>query len=460
MRVKRVASIVLIFLIIGVFMLFENNKNMVKQNCSNPRDVTLDKDYRYFLYNKNGVSKEDLKAINEYINKFDDGTTSILKDVSNYTSAPEIYDTLKSDSKNRNGKLKGIQIFGTSDDVPAFGIHYKIQMKDSIDEKDNFKSDFFYSNFKSDSSNFSDTLSIYKVFNDKLDISFISEWPVARLPLKKGEIAPYMKRNEEYVISIKDKTFGNFVNFSNPIFPQVNHSDDFGYFIKERLDKEFHILDSNEYRLYGNKQGFYPVKTEVLGDFTKENIAKENRDGIREFIINSHGQWNNIDQCVFETSDKKSEKRISFLNNDTINSVLSENYYDLDLWVCLSGYNLDDKNLVHAAMANGKCMSAMAASSVTSNNGVHNDVSLQDMKKNNFYYFYLSYFYNRALGKGRSDSFNLAKHAYATEILKNTDMLMDGNYQFNLHNVLSYHYFGLLENWDYKAKENFTPNLN
>lgn len=433
--------------------------NMVKQNCSNPHDVTSDKDYRYFLYNKDKVLEEDLKAIREYVNEFDDGITNILKDVSQYTSSIEIYDMLKNDSKNRKGYLKGIQIFGTSDDVPAFDVHFKIQMKDDIDEGGDFKSDFFYSNFESDSSSLKSDFSIYKAFNDKLDVSFVPEWPVARLPLKKGEIAPYMKKNEEYVSVIENKSFGDFVNFSNPIFLQENHSDDFGYFMKERLDKQFNILDSNEYRLYGNKQGYYPVKTDVLGDFTKENIANENKDGIKEFIINSHGQWNNIDQCIFETKERSSEKRISFLNKDNINKVLSENYYDLDLWTCLNGYNLDDTNLVHEAIANGKCISAMAASSIISNNGVHNDVSLENMKKNNFYYFYFNYFYNRALGKGRSDSFNLAKQSYATEILNNTDMMLDGNYQFNLHNVLSYHYFGLLENWDCKSKENFAPKI-
>ncbi len=433
---------------------------LVKENCKNPNDISKDRNFRYFLYNKNNVTEKDMEAINKYIDSFNDNVNNILKDTSQYTSATEIYDMLKNDFQDRKGYLKGIQIFGTSDDVHAFDVHFKIQMKDDIDEGGDFKSDFFYSNFESDGSSLKSDFSIYKAFNDKLDVSFVPEWPVARLPLKKGEIAPYMKKNEEYVSAIENKSFGDFVNFSNPIFPQENHSDDFGYFMKERLDKQFNILDSNEYRLYGNKQGYYPVKTEILGDFTKENIAKENKDGIKEFIINSHGQWNNIDQCVFETEDRNSEKRISFLNKDNINKVLWENYYDLDLWTCLNGYNLDDTNLVHEAMANGKCISAMAASSIISNNGVHNDVSLENMKKNNFYYFYFNYFYNRALGKGRSDSFSLAKQAYATEILNNTDMMLDGNYQFNLHNVLSYHYFGLLENWDCKSKENFAPKIN
>lgn len=433
--------------------------NMVKENYSNPHDVTLDKDYRYFLYNKNAVTQNDLNSINEYVDKFNDSTTSILKDVSSYTSATEIYDMLKNDSKNRNGQLKGIQIFGDSNVIPAFDIHFKVQMQNGIDDSGNFKSDFFYSNFKNDSNILNNDFSIYKAFNDKLNISFVSEWIVSRLPLTKGEIAPFMERNNQYVEQINDMPFGNFVNFSNPIFAQENHSDDFGYFLKEKIDKEFNILSSNEYKLYGNKQGTYPVNTNVLGDFTKENIAKENKEGIKELIINTHGQWNNIDQAIFTSKDMKSEKRISFLNNSNINTVLSENFYDLDLWTCLNGYNLEDKNIVHEAMAKGKAMSAMAASSIISNNGVHNNVSLEEMKKDNFYYFYFNYFYNRALGKSRSESFSLSQQAYAEEIMKNRGTLLDGNYQFNLINVLSYHYFGLIEYWDIDGKDNFNPRL-
>lgn len=417
------------------------------------------KPYYYLLYNSSKVNDNDVSAIKEYAAKFGDEKEIVLKDVSQYTSAADIYDMLKNDSKTRNGSPKGIQIFGTSDDVPAFNIHFKVKMQDSIDDSGNFNSDFFYSSFKSDANSLKNDFSIYKAFNDKLNVNFVPEWSVVRLPLTKGEISPYMKKVQEYVSQISNMSFGNFVNFSDPIFAQKTHSDDMGYFIKERLDKEFNILSSNEYRLYGNKQGAYPVQTDVIGDYTKDNISKENKDGIKEFIINDHGQWNNIDQCIYTSEDKSSEKRISFMNMDTINSVLSNNYYDLDLWTCLNAYNLSGNNLVHQAMDNGKCISAMAASSTISNNGVHNDVSLSDMKKNNFYYFYLNYFYNRANGESRSNSFNLAQKAYAQEILKNTDMLMDGNYQYNLHNLLSYHYLGLIEYWNYNGKSNFNPKL-
>ena len=417
------------------------------------------KPYYYFLYNSTKVNDNDVSAIKDYTSKIENENQVVLKDVSEYTNATDIYQMLKLDSKNRSGSIKGIQIFGTSDDVPAFNIHNKIQMNETVDDSGYFNSDFFYSSFKSDVNSLKDDFSIYKAFNNKLDVNFVPDWSVVRLPLTKGEIAPYMQRSQQYVYQVASMPFGNFVDFSNPIFPEKNHSDDMGYFIKERLDKQFNILSSNDYKLYGNKQGAYPVQTDVIGDYTKDNISKENKDGIKEFIINDHGQWDNIDQCIYTTEDKSSEKRISFLNMNTINSVLSTNYYDLDLWTCLNAYNLNGNNLIHEAMSNGKCISAMAASSTISNNGVHDAVTLENMKKNNFYYYYLNYFYDRASGQSRTNSFYLAQKDYAQEILKNTDMLMDGNYQYNLHNLLSYHYLGLIEYWDSKGKSDFNPKL-
>jgi serine protease AprX len=432
---------------------------LVRDNCTNPRDISLDKDYRYFLYNSGSTSEKDMAAINEYTGKFKDGFANVMLDVSGCSTANEVYGLLKKVSSGRNGSIEGIQIFGTSKDVPAFDVNYKIQMETGIDEGGIFKTDFFYSNFNSDVSCLNNSFSIYKAFKDKLKVGFIPEWSVSRLPLSKDEIAPFIQRCFEYASKVSNRPFGSIVNFSSPIFASDKHTDDMTYFIRERLDKEFGILDQGDYRLYGNKQGFYPLKTDILGDFTKENIVKENKAGIKEFIINSHGQWNNIDQCIFTTKEADSEKRISFLNNSNINTVLSANYYDLDVWTCLNAYNLDDTNLIHEAMSKGRCISAMAASSVISNNGVDNTVSYQDLKKNNFYYFYLNYFYNLALGRNRSESFTLAQKGYAEEVLKNTDLIGSSNYQFNLHNVLSYHYLGLLEYWKVNGKTDFKPSL-
>lgn len=443
----------------GGFINPEGFLALVRENCPNPRDVRLDKAYRCFLYNGGSVSDADRAAIKDYTGRFTDNIENVLLDVKGCKTAVEVYGLLKGEAALRRGLLEGVQIFGTSKDVPAFDVKYKIQMKSGIDEGGDFKTDFFYSNFKSEDVCLKSGLSIYSAFKDKLKVSFVPEWTVSRLPLSKDEIGPYIKRCFDYADKISKRPFGSIVNFSSPIFASGTHTDDMGYFIKERLDKEFKILSPADYRLYGNKQGVYPVKTPVLGDFTKENLAKENKAGIKEFVINSHGQWDNIDQCIYTAKDAASEKRVSLLNNSDINTVLSADYYDLDVWTCLNAYNLDDTNLIHEAMSGGKCISAMAASSVISNNGVENTASYENLKKNNFYYFYLNYFSNLALGKTRSESFTLARKSYADEILKHTALLESGNYQFNLLNVLSYHYLGLLEYWKVNGKAGFKPEL-
>jgi hypothetical protein len=90
---------------------------------------------------------------------------------------------------------------------------------------------------------------------------------------------------------------------------------------------------------------------------------------------------------------------------------------------------------------------------------VNNRAGLAELKQNNHFYFHLNYFFQRALGRTRSESFAMAKDAYAEAILENTHLLGDGNYQFNLHNILSYHYLGVLEYWDYQPKKDFRPVL-
>lgn len=181
----------------------------------------------------------------------------------------------------------------------------------------------------------------------------------------------------------------------------------------------------------------------MKGDFTAENLKTENERGIADFLINSHGQKTNIDRAYFENG---SEKRDSLINVNNINEVLGSNYYNLMTWTCNNGYDIDDKNLTYKAMADGKAVNVFSATSVLSNNGVRNSVSLDQMKKNNFYYFYYSFMKNYYGGMNRSDSFWMAKRAYVSEILKNSDVIQgEGNYQFNLNNALIYHHFGLIE---------------
>ena len=427
---------------------------LVAKNCRDKKFANQpgDSDYSYVLYNSKSTDAADLAAIRSYCGSFGKARQMILKDTSGYNSAAQIYRMLKEDFSGRAGCLKGIQIIGTSAEVPAFDIRFKIQMQSGIDDSGHFKSDFFYSTFANDEAVLQNDFSIYKNFNEKLNASFIAEWPVVRLPLAKGEIAGFIKKHKQYADTVKKLNSVPLVNFSNPIFASKTHSDDMGYFIKERLDKTFAILDSSRYRLYGNKQGLYPVTTDVLGDFTQADIKAENERGIADFFINSHGQQNNIDRVVFEKQGKITEKRSSFLNSSNINQVLSGNFYTLTTWTCLNAYGLGSDNLLHEALAKGKCVGAIGASSIISNNGVNNKASLGALKKNNFYYFQYVFFESLMDGYSRSDSFFLAQRAYAREILKNTNMLGEGNYQFNLHNILSNHNLGLLENWDSKHR--------
>ncbi len=427
--------------------------NLVEKNLFKKKyQKSSDSDYYYVLYNSLKTTPEDVTAIQRYSDKLSKKANVVLKDVSGQSSASDIFTLLKQDQLERGGNLKGIQIFGTADDVPSFDIQYKIKNLLGVENGASFKSDFFYSTFNNDINIIKDDFSIYKNFNQKLNVNFVPEWSVTRLPLTKGEISKFIEKNSDYVSKVIKLDSVPLVNFSNPIFPLVQ-TDDMGYFIKERLDKEFSVLNSSQYRLYGNKQGCYPVTTDVLGDFTKGNIKAENEKGITNFFINSHGQPDNIDQSIYTRRDLFSEKRISFLNSKDINQILSGNYYNLTTWTCWNAAGLGSNNILHEAMANGKCVGAMGATSVISNNGVNNRASLEDMKKNNFYYFHYVYFDSIKDGFTKSQSFSIAQKAYAYQALKNTNMLGEGNYQYSLHNLLTYHNLGLIEYWDKNTQE-------
>lgn len=411
-------------------------------------EINNDLGYYYVLYNSQKVDASDLASIKQYSNQLGRSREVILKDTSTFTTAIQVYELLKKDAGMRKGTLKGIQIIGSSEDVPAFDIHYKIQTENGIDiDSTNFKSDFFYSTFKNDVAILKDDFSIYKAFKEKLNVSFIPEWTVSRLPLTKGEISKFIEKYNKYVDEVDKLEFVPLVNFSNPIFAEKIHTDDMAYFIRERLDKEFHIFNDSQYRLYGLKQGYYPVTTPVLGDCTKETLKAENEKGIIDLFINSHGDKNSMDQAVFETADKSSEKTVSLLTSKDINQTLSKNFYTLTTWNCLNAWNLGTDNILHEALANGQCVNAMGTTSIISNNGVDCYASLEDMKKNNFYFFQYAYFKTYAQGYTRSDSFLSAQKAYAQEILNNTGTTYSntGNYQYNLHNLLTNHYLGLIE---------------
>lgn len=402
-----------------------------------------DVDYNLFLYNSSKLSDNDLNWIRAYGDNMSSANLDIkYLDVNGFSDGIEVYDKMKEVVKSSGGNLCGVQIFGTAADLPAFNLEFKVQMVGGIDDGGFYWSDYFYGNVDNDSNDLK-KLSVYSAFEEKKNIDFIQDWPVVRLPLTKGDYEAYFLKCKAYEQNADNMSGIPLVNFSNPIFASKRHIDDMGYFIANRMNKEFGILSSNQYRLYGNMAGEYPVTTKVRGDFSAENIKAENQKGISDILINSHGQKDNIDKAYFINGK---EQRQSVLNTDNINTVLGTNYYNLMTWTCNNGADMDTKNLTYKALAQGKAMNVFSATTIISNNGVNNQASLSQMKKNNFYYFYYSFMKYYYGGMNRSDSFWLAKRDYVTEILKNAQPgQREGNYQFNLNNALTYHHFGLLQ---------------
>lgn len=394
--------------------------------------------YTYAVMNKQAMTPEDLAAAETYLKEISDSQVLVV-DASCITSAQQLYTILQADHIQRGGSVAGVQIFGSADLIPSFEIGYKVQMDNGVDDMGFLLTDLFYGNFNNRASDLSRNYNVMDHFEKGLQVQLVPEWKVVRLPLAKGEFAAFF---DKYMDFAETAGLGKqtLANFSNPIFSDLNHIDDMGYFLN-RLGKEFGI-DLGDYRLYGNQQGQYPVTTEVLGGFTAENLTVENQRGICEFIINSHGQWNNVDKCWFENG---MEKRESLMNMSNINSILAENPYYLDMWTCDNGYAM--KNNITTTALNGKCVGMFSNTHVISNNGVNNRDSQQNMTESNFYWFYLNYLKALSEGVSRSDAFFVAQQAYGNALIVDSQngIRGEGNYQFNLYNLLGYHNFGVIE---------------
>lgn len=402
-------------------------------------EVAARQKYLYAVMDTASMSDEDLTAVGEYLATVTDATV-LVADAASFANAEKLYAVLKADAENRGGQVVGVQIFGNANMVPAFQVQYKVQMPDAVDEGGLFLTDLFYGNFNNNSATIANGYTVLDHFAESWGVDLVPEWPVARLPLSKGEFSAFFDKYTDFAEETGLER-QEIVNFSNPIFKSTNHMDDMGAFLN-RMNGEFDLLDV-PYRLYGNLEGQYPVTTTVLGGFTAENLAAENDAGTLEFIINTHGQWNNIDKCYYVNGE---EIRESLINMDTINSVLDGNAYYLDCWTCLNGYEMSN-NLTTTAL-NGQCVGMFSATTVISNNGVNNKDSVSEMAKSNFYYFY--YHYLKALNEGatRSTAFFTAQKEYAFALIADSANGIrngEGNYQFNLYNLLAYHNFGVLE---------------
>ena len=407
--------------------------------------------YFYAVMNKSKMTQDDIKAAENYLQDIKN-VTVLEVDASSFRSATDLYSALKADAGNRGGITDGIQIFGTPDAVPTFVPKYKVEMKlldgtTEMDEMGELCTDLFYGNFKNKPENIGSDYNVYAHFTEGKDITLTPEWPVARLPLKNGQFSAFLNKYDDYAIETRYKRLP-LVNFCNPIFRSSDSSDCMATFL-DRAISEFKIL--KDYRLYANLLGDYPLKNKgILGGFTAENLTKENKAGINEFLINSHGQPNNIDKCWFENGE---EKRESLVNSDAINTVFSDNPYYLDCWTCNNGYRMDN-NLTTTAL-NGNCLGVFSATTVISNNGVNCKASLEDMKKSNFYWFYYNYLKALNAGLTRAGAFYRAQAAYADALIADSANALrgEGNYQFNMYNLLAYHNFGLIEPKTTKTKD-------
>ena len=395
--------------------------------------------YLYAVMDTAALSESDLLAIGEHLAAVTDATVLVV-DTAKFTDAQSVYAAMKQDAEWRGGTVAGVQIIGTPAMVPAFSIGYKVQMPEDIDDAGTLLTDLFYGNFDNEPEMLSSGYNVLDHMANGWNIQLVPKWPVARLTLGRDEFDAFFRKYQAFAQDTGLERL-EIVNFSNPIFKQMDHSDDMGLFLRNRMDQEFHLLNV-PYRLYGNLKGEFPVSGEVLGGFEAENMTAENHKGTVEFIINTHGQWDNIDNAVFVDGQ---EQRISLVNMGNINEILAINPYYLDAWTCLNGYGMAN-NLTTTALL-GQCVGMFSATAIISNNGVNWRAPLSEMPRSNFYYFY--YHYLKALHDGatRSQAFFTAQQAYGEALMSDSKLPLrgEGNYQFNLYNLLAYHNFGVIE---------------
>lgn len=409
-------------------------------SIANASPKATEKNNYYFVYNSSKVDAKDLAAIKQYAAKFK-STNNILFDAKGYTSAVKLYDALKGYQKKIGGSVAGVQIFGVSDDVPAFSYVSKMRMFPpndkwngvATDTNQKYVTDFFYSTFKNDSKYLNTDITVYDVLEKGVPLSLMPEWSVARLPLTKGEIAGYVAKYNSYRKQINNKPVPTAV-FSIPTEIDKNAAQNDAALFANRLKNEFGLLKNTELRTY----------TEDL----KTNIVKENKSGVTDFLLNSD-----------VNSDLNSEGS-KLMSRSTVKSGITANFYTAFFWETKSAKGLGFDNIVHDGLVKGKMINPIAKTTPPSNGGLYNYIwavvevkdgqeyydyvpaTLEMLQNNNTYY--LLYLYYEALneGKSRSDSLLEAKIGYITNALKHPS---DTGYMFGFESVIAYHYLGLAD---------------
>ncbi len=402
--------------------------------------------YYYALINSDCLSESDRAAIDAILASYSDHDV-VLLDVKDCAAAADVYALLQNDRAARPGRLDGIQIFGTSDMVPAFLIDYKIPIRENGVETfataKAYFSDYFYCNLD----NPADGLAGFNLadnFASEQPLDLAPDWRVARLALGSGEFRGYAERYRAYLAEYGD-TVSTPVCFSASSFAysgaMVTAIDDLAYFMQRGMT-EWQIADGA--RLYANQKGDYLSPVTVLGDTTTEALAAENAAGLREFYFVGAGRQSALLRTIRTTAGEIRYEEI--LNWQNIGEVLDQRPYFLFLQAGGSAEGLD-YNLMRSALQGG-CIGAIAPTTSIAYNGADCTASIEEMRANgNFFYF--DYGYLGALDRGlpRSHALLEAQQEMETVLAARIEQTFDyaHNYQFGYHNLMALQYVGILE---------------
>jgi len=402
--------------------------------------------YYYALINSDCLTASDRAAIDAILASYSDHAV-VLLDVKDCAAAADVYALLQHDRSARSERLDGIQIFGTSDMVPAFLVDYKIPIRENGAETfataKAYFSDYFYCNMDNPAEQLTG-FSLADNFASEQPLDLAPDWRVARLALGSGEFWPYAEQYQAYLAEY-GAAVPTPVCFSASSFAysgtMVTAIDDLAYFMQRGMT-EWQIADGA--RLYANQKGDYPSPVTVLGDTTTEAFTAENAAGLREFYFVGAGRQSALLRTIRATSgDIRYEELMTWQN---IGEVLGQRPYFLFLRAGSSAEGLD-YHLVRSALQGG-CIGAIAPTAGIAYNGADCAAAIEEMRVNgNFFYF--DYVYLNALDRGLSRSCALldAQQEMEAVLAARVEQTFDyaHNYQFGYHNLLALQYIGILE---------------
>jgi len=422
-------------------------------------------DFYLFIYNSKHVSSLDFDAISAYITDFFADENVRMLDAKNCKTAFAIHDAMKALKSEVSGEILGVQILGYEFEVRAFPSNTKMMFTNENVSPESgiqeYVTDFFYANLNNSEEQLKN-YSVFADFDENRGVDYTQEWQVARLLVGEDKYAAYFAKYRDYYEKTGDRVQHLNV-FSSPIFPG-GLWDCVGLFT-EKMNKEYGILNKEDYTLYGVLDGYNPVTFDAAGDFTKDTMHEANSAGISDFFSGVHGSRDTLyrttffeptddsprpqdgisggvrnamdkDGNIFEIEEWSNE---IFSIRDMAYEYMNANYFNYLMHSCHTGQRMDTYCLA-AMMLSGKGISIIAATTGTANRGI-----VEPLDEGNPFTLYLHYYENLYGGESHADSFWLAKQDFVDMSLTvSRDMSGDLNYQCLIHNALALHFFGVL----------------